>query len=132
MAVTATPIFVQAPRTAMAQILTANTNRDGSGTLGTVWTAPANGSKIEHIDIVATGSVSNGVVRLYIHDGATARLWKEILVPATVPSVTVAVFSSSIDCSQGPGVLVLQTAYSLRASTHIGETFNVIAIGGDF
>ena len=39
MAVTATPIFAQALRAGLVSISTANTNRDGTGTIATVITA---------------------------------------------------------------------------------------------
>jgi hypothetical protein len=132
MAVTATPIFVQAPRVAVGSLATANTNRDGSGTIATVFTAGANGSRIEHIDITAIGTTTAGVVRLYVHDGSSAHLWKEILVSAITPSATIAAWSNRVDCSSPAGVLFLPTGYSLRASTHNAESFRVHAVGGDF
>lgn len=132
MAVTATPIFVQTPKTAIGSLATANTNRDGSGTIATIYTAGSNGSRLDHVDIVSYGTVTAGVIRLYVHDGSTAFLWKEILVTATTPSTTVAVWSYTLDCSQPQNLLVLPTGYSLRASTHNAENFRVLAVGGDF
>lgn len=133
MAVTATPIFVQTPFAWQGQITTANTNRDGSGTMTTVATGSTNGDKVEHIDIVATGTTTAGVVRLYIGDAsAVIRLWKEILVTAITPSTSIAVWSASIDCSAPPNVLLLPTTWTLRASTHNSETFNVLAVGGKY
>jgi hypothetical protein len=128
MAVTATPIFAQALRHAAAAIATANTNRDGSGTIGTVFTADAtDGSRVTLIEICATGTTTAGVVRLYIHNGSTAFLWREILVGAITPSTTVSVFMRKF-----PVDLELAAGWSLRASTHNAETFNVHAWGMDF
>lgn len=132
MAVTATPIFVQAPKCAIGSLATANTNRDGSGTIATIYTAGSSGSRIDHIDIQSYGTVTAGVIRLYIHDGSTAFLWKEILVAATTPSATVAAWSSTVDCSLAANLLVLPNLYSLRASTNNTENFRVLAFGGDF
>lgn len=131
MAVTATPIFVQAMRHAAAAISTANTNRDGTGTIGTIFTAGSNGSLIDHIDVNAVGSTTAGVVRLFIHNGSTAFLWKELLVGAITPSATVKVFEASVDCSRPENRLELPSGWSLRASTHNAESFNVHAFGGD-
>lgn len=131
MAVTATPIFVQAPRVAIGSLSTANTNRDGSGTIATIFTAGAVGSLIDHIDLNAIGTVTAGVIRLYIYDGSTAHLWKEVLVTAITPSTTVAVWSASIDCAQPFNGLLLQSGYSIRASTHNAENFRIHVIGGD-
>ena len=132
MAVTATPIFAQALRHSAVAISTANTNRDGTGTIGTVFTANAtNGSDLDNIQITATGTTTAGVVRLYKHNGSTAFLWKEVLVGAITPSTTVAVFSRRIDCSLPSNACHLPAGWSLRASTHNGETFNVHAEGWD-
>lgn len=128
MAVTATPIFAQALRHATAAISTANTNRDGSGTIGTIFTADAtDGSELERVDICAIGTTTAGVVRLYVHNGSAAFLWKEILVGAITPSASVAVFTRSIREK-----LILPAGWSLRASTHNAESFNVHAFGADF
>lgn len=132
MTVTSTPIFVQAPRVAVGSLSTANTNRDGSGTIAIVFTAGSDGSRLEHIDINAIGTTTAGVIRLFIYDGSTAHLWKEILVTAVTPSTTVAVWSYSLDCSIPANVCVLQTGYSLRASTHNAENFRVHAYGADY
>lgn len=132
MAVTATPIFAQALRHSAVAISTANTNRDGTGTIGTVFTANAtNGSGVDHIDICATGTTTAGVVRLYVHNGSTAFLWKEILVSAITPSATVAAFMRRIDCSRPENELTLAAGWSLRASTHNAEAFNVHGFGFD-
>jgi hypothetical protein len=115
--------------TAAVQVTTANTNRDGTGTIATVLTAGASGSRIDDIYMVATGTTTAGVIRLFVHDGTNARLLSETLVTAITPSTTVQVWSNTL-LSQG---IVLKTGYSLRASTQIAETFNIIVTrAGDF
>ena len=114
---------------AAVQVTTANTNRDGTGTITTVLTAGASGSRIDDIYMVATGTTTAGVIRLFVHDGTNARLLSETLVAAITPSTTVQVWSNTL-LSQA---IVLKTGYSLRASTQIGETFNIIVTrAGDF
>ena len=132
MAVTATPIFVQAPKAWFVQVSTANTNRDGTGTIATVVTAGTNGSKIDRIRITATGITAAGVIRLFISDGTNVRLYHEVMTSAVTPSATVQVAYYDIDCSLPGNELVLQNGYLLRASTHNSETWNVFAYGGDF
>lgn len=132
MAVVATPIFVQALRRSSVAISTANTGRDGSGTIATVFTADAvDGSMLDRIEITATGNTTAGVVRLFLHNGSTYFLWKEILVGAITVSTTVAVFNRKIDCSMPENACYLAAGDSLRASTHNAEAFNVTAWGGD-
>jgi hypothetical protein len=115
----------------VALTATANTNRDGAtGVYTTIFTAGSSGSRIDDIYIVATGaSTTAGVIRLFIHNGTAGFLWQEILVTATTPSTTVAVWSYTL-LNQG---LVIPTGYSLRASTNNAEGFNVLVTrAGDF
>lgn len=121
--------YAATPRTAFAQATAANTARDGTGTIATVFVAGASGSRIDDIAIIATGTTTAGMVRLYLHDGTNARLWREVAVSAITPSATVSPFSSVL----GNLALVLQTGWSLRASTEKAETFNVLVTrAGDF
>jgi hypothetical protein len=69
------------------------------------------------------------VVRLFISDGTNVRLWQEILVSAITPSTTVQVWSYTL-LNQA---LILESGWSLQASTNNAETFNVIVTrAGDF
>lgn len=121
--------YAATARTATTSVSTANTNRNGTGTIATVFTAGSSGSRIDDIYIVATGTTTAGVVRLFINDGTTSWLWQEILVTAITPSTTVQVFSYSL-LNQA---LILANGFSLRASTNNAETFNIIvARAGDF
>jgi hypothetical protein len=126
--------YAAVPKVGIGQISTANTNRDGTGTLATVFTAGSNGSRIERIVIQATGATTSGMVRLFLHDGTNARLYEEVLVPLVTPSGTTAAFTSTLEAYSTPQYmpLVLPTGWSLRAATNNAETFNVIAVGGDF
>ncbi len=132
MAKVATPVFMQDLRYGPVTISTANTNRDGSGTLGTVLTADAtDGTLIDHIDIQAIGTTTAGMVRLYIHNNTTAFLWREVPITAITPSATVAAFFHTIDCTVPRNSLYLPPLHSLRASTHNAESFNIHAFAGD-
>jgi len=122
--------YASTVKSAIAQISTANTNRNGTGTIGTVFTAAAGGSRIDDITIAATGTTTAGVVRLFINDGTTSYLWQEILVTAITPSTTVQVFSFTL---LNQALLLQNASWSLRASTNNAETFNVIVTrAGDF
>lgn len=126
--------YASIPRCAIAQVTAANTNRDGTGTVVIVFTAGASGSRIERVVIQATGTTTAGMVRLFIHDGTNARLYEEIPIPATTPSATVMATATTVEAFSVPTLfpIVLPTGYSLRAATNNAETFNVIAMGGDF
>jgi hypothetical protein len=121
--------YASTVRTAQATVSVANTARNGTGTIVTVFTAGASGSRIDDIYITATGTATAGVVRLFLNDGTNTYLWKENLVTATTPSTTVAVFQAVL-LNQA---LVLQSGWSLRASTNNAETFNIqVTRAGDF
>jgi hypothetical protein len=117
----------------MGQVSTANTNRDGSGTLATLGTAPAAGSRLDGVIIQGVGTTTAGMVRLYIHDGANARLFAEVPITAITPSATQPAFSAALNSATMAQAfpIVLPSGYSLRASTHNAETFNVIGQAGD-
>lgn len=121
--------YAATPRAAAAQVSTANTNRDGTGTIVTVLTAGSNGSRVDDITVTATGTTTAGMVRLFVNDGVNTRLWLEIPVSAITPSGTVQAFTATL-LNQA---LLLPNGYSLRASTNNAETFNVIVRrAGDF
>lgn len=126
-----TPILTIISNLGAVAIGTANAGRDGSGTVGTVLTAGANGTRICRIQIKATVTTTAGMVRLYIYTGSVYYLWREVAVTAVTPSATVAAFESTVELL-GERALVLPTGYSLRASTENGENFNVVADGGDY
>jgi hypothetical protein len=129
----AQPAYANVPKAAVTAISTANTNRDGTGTLGTVFTAGTSGSRIDRIVVQATGTTTAGMVRLFLHNGTTAFLYDEVPVSATTPSATVQAFAATLEAFSAPRLmpLVLQTGWSLRASTHNAESFNIVAVGGD-
>ncbi|TFV34544.1 hypothetical protein E4K66_30730 [Bradyrhizobium frederickii] len=81
------------------------------------------------IVIKAIVTTTAGMVRLYIYDGTNTRLWREVPVSAITPSASVAAFASYLNLALEP--LILPSGYSLRASTHNAETFNIVATGGD-
>src|SRR3990167_5131145 len=109
-------------------ISTANTNRDGTGTLGTLITAGEGGTPLSSIKAKATGTTTAGMVRIFLHDGSAFFLYAELTVDAITPSATVATWEETLTL---PANFVLPRAWSIRCSTHNAETFHVSAIAGD-
>lgn len=122
------PQYAATPKAAFALISTANTNRDGTGTIDTVITAGDKGTRIERIRIQATAGTTAGMVRLYLNDGTNSRLFQEVLVPVDSVGANNAAFS--VEVSTSP-YLVLPPGWSLRAAPHNAETFVVHALGAD-
>ena len=126
--------YAATPNLGIAAISTANTNRDGTGTIGTVLTAGASGSRIDAVMLKATGTTTAGMIRLFVHNGTTAYLLNEIPVLANTPSSTAPAWEVQMNASTMSQLfpIILPTGFSLRASTNNAETFNVLAVGGDF
>jgi hypothetical protein len=130
----ATINYAGTPKIGIGLLSVANTARDGTGTLATVFTAGAGGSRIDAIDLQATVTTTAGMIRLFIQDGTNARLVAEFPVLAQTPSATAVAWSRMLNTNTMTPLLpiILPTGYSLRASTNNAEAFNVIAFGGDF
>lgn len=128
------PQYVGVAKVGIAQVSTANTNRDGTGTIEIVFTAGTNGSRIDAINLKAVNTTTAGIIRLFIHDGSDARLFAELPVTPLTPGASTPAWEAQLNTNTFTQVLplILPTGYSLRASTHNAETFNVIAVGGDF
>lgn len=121
---------------------TANTNRDGTGTIATIAVGRAPGTRIEKVLVKSPATTTAGMVRIYkkgtgltrAADGSIAsfsaptwRLLFEIAVSALTPSATVKGFTDEWAPTNG---IVLADGEQLGVSTHNAETFNAEAIGG--
>jgi hypothetical protein len=114
--------------TGMVNISTANANLDGTGTLGTVLTAAANGTNVKSVTIKAKGSTTaQGMVRLFVYDGVNTRLIGEVEIPVVTQSATDECFEKYLDLD-----LDLKAGYILKASTQIADNFNIFAEGLDW
>jgi hypothetical protein len=139
--------YTKNARQASVAISTANTNRDGTGTMTIVWTAPAfvdatnpGGSRIERIIIQATGTTTAGMVRLFVSNDATANsaantfLYEEVPVTAATPSSTVTAYNTTLQAVtyQTLFPIMIGPGSTLRVSTANAESFVITAMGGDY
>lgn len=134
MAVTATPIFLQTPRSECIQNpATANTNRDGStGTYSNAFTAGANGSLIDAIVFTAPSTTTAGLVRIfYADDASTYRLLAEVTVSSTIPSGTTAAFTSTWIPPTGQP-FAMKASSKIRFNMNNAEAMNCTLQGGDY
>lgn len=111
---------------------TANTARDGTGTIATIITGVAAGTKIERIVAQATGDPADSVLTLFLHDGTNFWLWNEIdLANPTAASTTVAGYHNEIFVRD---LILPDNNWSLRAAITVALTagvMNVFAFGAD-
>lgn len=139
--------YTKNARQTSVAINTANTNRDGTGTMTIAWTAPAfvdaanpGGSRIERITIQATGTTTAGMVRLFVSSDALSNtaantfLYEEIPVTASTPSTTVQAYAVALQAVtyQTLFPIIIGPGCTLRVSTANAESFVVTAMGGDF
>lgn len=116
-------------------IKTANTAKDGTGTLNLIFTAAANGSTCNRIRAVPVGTNVASVLRVFVNNGSTPTtasnniLWRELTLPATtlteVAAQTEYVITSPI---------WLPNTYRLYAviGTTVAAGWRVMAEGGDY
>lgn len=139
MAANTQPIFTLTPNCSTAEITAANTARDGSGALVTLFTAGSNGSRVDSIDFTsaqATAAASSAmVVRVFITDnaGANPRLFKEGVFATLTPSNTV--IGQTVNFSFGNGLIlssgqIIKVCQSVYAG--VQDKMHVIARGGDY
>lgn len=129
---TQNPQFAGSPAIGAASLSTANANRDGTGTIATILTAGASGTKIEEIVLKSDADPADCTVVFYLYDGTTYFVYDEwdIGNPAA-GSTTVASFRESRTYPN----LVLKSGWSLRASITVAPTAGTVkafAFGGDF
>ena len=136
MAANTSPIFVVSPRTSgISTGTSANTALDGTGTVATVFTAGANGSKIEHLTIIPLGSNIATVLRFFANNGSTnATAGNNSLVfDLRCEGNTLSQTAEGIRYTI-PINLLLPASYKLNVTTGTGiaSGFMVTAHGGDY
>ena len=116
-----------------AQISTANTNLDGTGTTVLAYTAGTsatyNGSSLSSIIIKGTKTTKPGMVRLFISDGTTKYLFTEVFVPSVAASATDQAFEQTIAFENN---YELQAKYFIYAATETAQSYNVAINGNDW
>jgi hypothetical protein len=131
MAVTATPVFTQSPKNAWARVTTANTNYDSTGTLVTLFTAGANGSKVSEIVVECEGTSAAAVVCVFIDtagSGGTWRLYDTFTIAAVTASATVAPFR----INKAYDNFLVQASGVVKVTTTVTQNCNVNVAYGDY
>ena len=110
------PQFTSKPNCNAVTVNVANTKVD-------VITATTNGTRIDKVFVTAQGTTTAGNVRLYISD----KMVKDIPVRAITAAAGTANFMSTVELD-----IVLKAGQKLQALTINAESFDIVAIGGDF
>ena len=138
MAANITPIFVLAGNIQPARIAAANTAADGSGTLVTLITAGASGSRVDGVRFrntsVFTTSTAN-VHRIFLSDtaGTNHRLIGEVATATATRSIT-AIGATSIFTFDQPIIMLSGQIMSVVQSRFdsVADQFDACAFAGDY
>lgn len=123
--------FEQTMRHANVTFNTANTNLDGTGTIASIITGVANGTRVTKVWFQAIVSTTAGLLRIFLYDGTNHRMIDQIPVPVITLS-TVYVKPFHYEWIPAGGVLLPSTSHILKVATYVGESFNAVAEGWDF
>lgn len=133
MAMTATPVFAQTPKTFIATLtsptaITSRANITGTTGLVKLTDTTTNGFRLDNITVKAKETTVAGTVCIWIYNGTTSFLWKEIAVSAVTASTTVAAFESSTDYVSTN----LEPTQQYYVSSTIDQDFTIYANGGSW
>lgn len=136
MAVTALPIFAQTPVFTVGQtITTANTAKDGTGTVVLLYTAGANGSRVDAVKVRSTGTAVATVIRIFVNNGATnaTATNNSLYTEATIAATTLSEVGAQTDNSLTMNIS-LPATYRVYATigTSVAAPLQVSAVGGDY
>lgn len=129
----ASPAFTATPRIGVGSVSTANTARDGTGTIVDIITGASTGTKINEVVVKSTGDPADSIVTLFVNDGTTNWLFDEIdLGNPAAGSATVTAYRVN---ALYDNLILPDASWKLRAAVTAAPTsgvLNVFALGGDF
>lgn len=142
MAANSTPIFSKVGSVQWGTILTANTAKDGTGTVVTIFTADAtNGGRVDRVRAKALGTNVATVLRIFINNGSSNAtpanniLYAEATLPITTLSEVAAIPVVEIPTTTDFGFpLVLDPGFKLNITigTTVAAGYAVTAVGGKY
>jgi len=123
------------PVVSWTTLLTANTAKDGTGTAPTLYTAGANGSRVDRIKVRNTGTAVATVLRIFINNGSTAATAgnNSLYMEVTIPACTVSEVAAQADIVI-PLNMSLPAGYKINVTigTTIAAAIAVTCEGGDY
>lgn len=145
MAANTQPIFPLTPKVSWGTVTTANTAKDGTGTVVTVFTAGADGSRIDQIKVRALGTNVATVLRFFVNNGSTNAtaannsLIHETTIASTTLSETAALTDNNITISVNTTETVVPIPYlpagykiNVTIGTTVAAGLQITVHGGDY
>ena len=132
-----TPIFTLTPVASWGTVTTANTAKDGTGTVVTIFTAGANGARVDKIRYKVMGTNTATAMRIFVNNGSTNAtaanntMIREETVAATTLSEVAALTNGEIVFLDG---LILPASYviNITIGTTVSAGLHVSAFGANF
>lgn len=132
-------ITPQTPIVVVGQtVATANTAKDGTGTVVTVYTAGANGAKVDGIYVAYTGTSVQTCMRIFLNNGLTnaTATNNSLLKSATIPANTLSETAGANDLFipiGATGGLTIPAGYKVNVTigTTVAAALALTGSGGD-
>jgi len=129
------PIFPLTPNVAWGTVATANTAKDGTGTVVTVFTAGANGARLDYLKVRALGTNVATVIRVFVNNGSTnaTAANNTLIVDQTIAATT-----NSETAQLADNIIQLDIAIPagykvfVTLGTAVAAGLQVTAFGGDY
>ena len=129
------PQYTATARVSADTETTANNVYDGTGTVGTVFTAGTNGSFIGYVKLKPLGTNVASVGRFWINNGSTNAtaannfLWGEVTLPATTAVANAALAELVLQFN-----IAIPTGYKINFAlgTTVAAGWQATCIGGDY
>jgi hypothetical protein len=128
------PSFIGVPNITQVNVSTANTNLDGSGTVTSLITGAAQGTRVLEVNaqiaITPAGASTASIVRVFLStdSGSTWRLFDEITLASTTSSNSA---KSTRNVATYANLVLKDTTQRLGVTTSVSQSTNVIALAGD-
>jgi hypothetical protein len=139
-----TPLYLGKNRSDSGLLSTANTNRDGTGTIVDLLVADATyGSLVERIAVMSVGAIttltSANVIRMWAKRSATYRLLAEFAIAAATPSAIIGGGFLPGASAAAPWLTINKRiaggdtlSFSIHTVAGTQDNYHVMAEGGDY
>ena len=129
------PIYPLTPKVSWGDLATANTAKDGTGTVVTVFTAGANGARVDYLKARAKGTNVATVLRVFVNNGTdpTVAANNALVLEQTIAATTLSEVAALADNLVALD-MSLPAGYTLNVTigTTVAAGLAVTAFGGDY
>lgn len=124
------PNFISTARIGVASVSTANTNIDGTGTITSLITGAAAGTRILEIDTQCSATSAAALVNIFLStdSGSTWTLFDQITISSATVSNTV---KGNRNFTLYNNLVLPNASHVLGVTTTISQATRVYALGGD-